>query len=259
MFYMGRVEIGASVSAFSAGAYTTTLYAMVAIEGVHPPPPSPPSPGGANFYIMMECTPESGHCYSVCALWSWVCLSDGTKMWPELRSVSQRIATCTYTGTELLNTCKNQRTCLAMRGYAWVLLGQSHKSRALYCVIFQGRMYLPQNKSCMERLHRITRSTAHRKIILYVYSIHIQGESRDNVPRRGIIVYLEYHSVCPIVRLGPPASPSPQVCLTPWTQRGGGRGRATLSCVWGSVGSQFGRPDRKLGTLLYSVMRRTPS
>jgi hypothetical protein len=31
---------------------------------VHPSP----SPGGANFSIMMECTPESGLCHSVCTL-----------------------------------------------------------------------------------------------------------------------------------------------------------------------------------------------
>jgi hypothetical protein len=32
---------------------------------VHPPP----SPGWADFIIMMECMPESGHCHSVCTLW----------------------------------------------------------------------------------------------------------------------------------------------------------------------------------------------
>jgi hypothetical protein len=33
-------------------------------EGLHPSP----SPGWANFSIMMECTPESGNCHSVCTL-----------------------------------------------------------------------------------------------------------------------------------------------------------------------------------------------
>jgi hypothetical protein len=32
---------------------------------VHPPPPSL---GWADFTLMMECTPESGHCHSVCTL-----------------------------------------------------------------------------------------------------------------------------------------------------------------------------------------------
>ncbi len=27
-----------------------------------------PSPGWANFSIMMKCTPESGHCHSMCTL-----------------------------------------------------------------------------------------------------------------------------------------------------------------------------------------------
>ncbi len=28
-----------------------------------------PSPAWANFFIILECTPESGHCHSLCALW----------------------------------------------------------------------------------------------------------------------------------------------------------------------------------------------
>ncbi len=32
---------------------------------MHHPPPA----AMANFSIMMECTPESGHCHSVCTLW----------------------------------------------------------------------------------------------------------------------------------------------------------------------------------------------
>jgi hypothetical protein len=55
------------VSAYSAGAYTATLYivpyVMVNVVkgvGVHPPP----TPAWANFSIMMEYTPESGRCNS---------------------------------------------------------------------------------------------------------------------------------------------------------------------------------------------------
>ncbi len=29
----------------------------------------PPTPGWADFSLRMECTPESGHCHSVCTLW----------------------------------------------------------------------------------------------------------------------------------------------------------------------------------------------
>jgi hypothetical protein len=35
-------------------------------------PPTTPTPGWANFSIMMECTPESGHCPSVCTLWAQI-------------------------------------------------------------------------------------------------------------------------------------------------------------------------------------------
>ncbi len=60
-----------SVSALSAGAYTTTLLVMADIvkgEGVHPPPIS----SWVEFTIMMECSPESVHCLSICTLSSVV-------------------------------------------------------------------------------------------------------------------------------------------------------------------------------------------
>ncbi len=65
--YRGRVEIGESVSALSAGAYTTTLYMMVDVvkgDGCEPPP----SPGWADCTILMECTPANGRCHSVYSL-----------------------------------------------------------------------------------------------------------------------------------------------------------------------------------------------
>ncbi len=66
--YRDRVEIGL-VSAHAAGAYTTILCVMIDIvkEGGRAPP-TLTSLGW--FSIMMWCTPESGHCHSVCTLWS---------------------------------------------------------------------------------------------------------------------------------------------------------------------------------------------
>jgi hypothetical protein len=55
-----------SISAHSAGAYIATLW-----EGVYPAPSS----AWANFSIMIECTPESGCCHSVCTLWRIVSAS----------------------------------------------------------------------------------------------------------------------------------------------------------------------------------------
>ncbi len=40
--------------------------------------------------------------------------------------------------------------------------------------------------------------------------------------RRGIILYLEYQSVCLFVRIGSPAPSPPSDCFPPWNQRGGG-------------------------------------
>jgi hypothetical protein len=48
--------------------YNATLYVIVNIvkgDGGAPLHP-PPTPAWANFSIMMECTPESGRCHSVC-------------------------------------------------------------------------------------------------------------------------------------------------------------------------------------------------
>jgi hypothetical protein len=61
------------VSAHSAGAYTATLLAMVNVMkgvGVHPPP----SPAWANFTLMMEYTPESSRCNSVCSVDVPICM-----------------------------------------------------------------------------------------------------------------------------------------------------------------------------------------
>jgi hypothetical protein len=61
-----------SVSALTAGEYTTTLLVMVDIvKGgglVFPLPP--PSPDRADFSIMIEYTPQRGHCHSMCTLWA---------------------------------------------------------------------------------------------------------------------------------------------------------------------------------------------
>jgi hypothetical protein len=51
--------------------YTTTLPLMVDRvkgEGHTPPMGGAPSPVWAEFTIMMECTPESGHCQPICSL-----------------------------------------------------------------------------------------------------------------------------------------------------------------------------------------------
>jgi hypothetical protein len=56
------------VSALSVGAHTATLYVMVnKVKGDGRAPS--PKPSQADFSIMMGCTPEIGHCHSVCALW----------------------------------------------------------------------------------------------------------------------------------------------------------------------------------------------
>jgi hypothetical protein len=55
------------VSALSAEAYTTTSLRDGSFsEGSGRA--LPPTQGWADFSIMMVCTPESGHCHSVCTL-----------------------------------------------------------------------------------------------------------------------------------------------------------------------------------------------
>jgi hypothetical protein len=65
-----------------------------------------------------------------------------------------------------------------------------------------------------------------------------------------IIVYIEYQSVCPFVKMGAPTPSPTRNCVSPpaWTQRG----RATLTTVVGEGvqwGTQFERMERKPGTL----------
>ncbi len=49
-------------------ALSTTLYVMVdRVKGGGRAPQ--PTPGWADFTIMRESTPETGHCHSVCTLW----------------------------------------------------------------------------------------------------------------------------------------------------------------------------------------------
>ncbi len=56
-----------SISAFSAGANTATLYVIITrVKGGGCTPP--PSPARTNFSIMMECTPEISNCHSVSIL-----------------------------------------------------------------------------------------------------------------------------------------------------------------------------------------------
>jgi hypothetical protein len=65
--YRGRGEIGGVYLPSQLERTTATLLVMVdRVKGGGRAPP--PSPGWADFTIMMECTPESSHCHSVCTL-----------------------------------------------------------------------------------------------------------------------------------------------------------------------------------------------
>ncbi len=61
-----------------------------------------------------------------------------------------------------------------------------------------------------------------------------------------IHIYLEYNSVCPLVRSGtsPPPSPQARKSPPPQNQRGD-----TLACRWRGGGSQYGRLGEKPSTL----------
>ncbi len=51
---------------------------------------------------------------------------------------------------------------------------------------------------------------------------------------RGIILYLEYHNVCPFVRIAsPPPPPIPLASVSSPLEPKGGGGEATLACGWG--------------------------
>jgi hypothetical protein len=58
-----------------------------------------------------------------------------------------------------------------------------------------------------------------------------------SLKRRRIILYIEYQSVCPFVRIGsnPPPLPESDCALPPGTKGGGGG--ETFACRWGARGS----------------------
>ncbi len=68
--YRGRVEMwGVYLPSQLERTPCTTLYVIVdRVKGGGRITPHP-SPGWADFSIMMECTPKSGNCHSVCTLW----------------------------------------------------------------------------------------------------------------------------------------------------------------------------------------------
>jgi hypothetical protein len=77
----------------------------------------------------------------------------------------------------------------------------------------------------------------------YIYKKHANASKGEGVDRRGIIVYLEYQSVCPVVDIGSSHPLPASECVSPFGPKEG----ATLSCGLG--GTQFGRLDRKPCTL----------
>ncbi len=64
-------------------------------------------------------------------------------------------------------------------------------------------------------------------------------------PTKFLYVYLEYHSVCPLVRIGTPPPPLPQASVYPPEPKV----RAYSPAGEGVGGSQFGRLEKKPSTL----------
>jgi hypothetical protein len=77
----------------------------------------------------------------------------------------------------------------------------------------------------------------------YQYSNYNSRHSEITLARKGIIVYIEYQSFCPFVKMSP--SPSPQASVSPpYLGPGGG---STLTCGEAGGGSQFQGRDRNSG------------
>ncbi len=68
-------------------------------------------------------------------------------------------------------------------------------------------------------------------------------------PQSTYTVYLEYHSVCPLVGIGTPHSLfCKRVCPPPLNQRG-----VTIACGWGGGGVPIGWQKKKPSIFAYSV------
>jgi hypothetical protein len=83
---------------------------------------------------------------------------------------------------------------------------------------------------------------------------NVPNWTRQFAPYRGIILYLEYQSVCPFVRSGSPRPRLPQESVSPpWNQRG----KDSLAGEGGGGSQfQFGRLERKPGTLSFLLFAR---
>ncbi len=82
-----------------------------------------------------------------------------------------------------------------------------------------------------------------------LWAVHVSKCTKigDSVTRHPNKIYLEYQSVCPFFRIGSTNYLfSSSKCVGPLATK---RGGATLACVWEGGGSQFGRLERKPGTL----------
>jgi hypothetical protein len=70
---------------------------------------------------------------------------------------------------------------------------------------------------------------------------------RSHTTKHKVPIYLEYHSVCPLVGIVTPPTLSPaSECASPWNRKGGG---AHSPACEGMGESQSGRLERKLRTL----------
>ncbi len=131
-------------------------------------------------------------------------------------------------------------------------------------------------QSFIHEIDILWREQPRRKINGYVVFKYLQTISWENVD---IQIYLEYHNVCPIVRIGTPPSPSPPAsvsspqepkaamsshrpnwdspipfppseCVPPPRNK---RGRETLTCGWGDGGVPIRTTEEKAKCSVNSV------
>jgi hypothetical protein len=73
---------------------------------------------------------------------------------------------------------------------------------------FLSRLTLTLNPSCCKPVRTTTLSFTLSGFLLILYC-------SEEIARRGIIVYLEYQVVCPIVGIGPPTPSPASECVSP--------------------------------------------
>jgi hypothetical protein len=81
-----------------------------------------------------------------------------------------------------------------------------------------------KNKITLRMIGRASRTSTGARM-----QLRVRGQSLKKPATKYIYIFVEYHRVCPLVRIWTPPPPLPQASVPPGSK--GGRGTHALACV----------------------------